>query len=137
MGRSVGTAAERALELEEELELTLGEPPGWFEGESAFPSEADRRAAYEAHRDKLGGWGGRIPGHRCRGFWEYETDLPEPLEGEEALFYLAEHGLLDRGELDMVATTSANAKARIGTVAEVDADAQTATLSERVTKALR
>ena len=64
------------------------------------------------------------------------TDLPERPEGDERLLWLAEHGHLEPAELAKIARTSADAKARIGTIAEVSADVKTAALYGRVTKAL-
>lgn len=110
--------------------------PGWYAESSAFASEADRRAAYEAHRDRLGGWLGGWAGNRSWAFWNLDTDLPERPEGDELLLWLAEHGHLESAELAKIAQISADAKARIGTTAEVSADVKTAALDERVTKAL-
>ena len=135
MGRLLGTAAE--LAFEQEIELMLGEPPNWYEEDSAFSSEeADRRAAYEAHRDRLGGWLGGFAGNRSWSFWRYESDLSEAPKGEEGILWLAGHGYLEPKELSEIAQTSADAKARIGTIAELSADVKTAALYGRVTKAL-
>jgi hypothetical protein len=137
MGRVVGNAADRELEFEEELELMCGAPPRWYDGESAFADEAERRAAYEGHRDRLGGWLGGFAGNRSVAFWRYDSDLDEEPEGDDRLLWLAAHGCLEPGELSEIAKTSEDAKDRIGTTAEVIYDVKTATLHERVTKALQ
>ena len=136
MGRVVGTAAERELDFEEELELMIGDPPNWCEGDSVFASEAERRAAYEGHRDQLGTWLGGFAGNRSSSFWEYDSDLAERPEGDDRLLYLAEHGHLEPLELSEIAQTSKNARARIGTNAETRFDPETATLYSRVCEAL-
>ena len=93
-----------------------------------FASEAERRAAYEGHRDQLGTWLGGFAGNRSSSFWEYDSDLAERPEGDDRLLYLAEHGHLEPLELSEIAQTSKNARARIGTNGETRFDAETATL---------
>lgn len=55
------------LDLEEMLELSIG-PRGF--GQSAFPSEEARRAAWEAHREEL--MANDPPGQRCWAARQYD-----------------------------------------------------------------
>jgi hypothetical protein len=78
MTRLVGAAA-RELEIEEMFELTSGEPPRWCQGKSCFADEAERAAAWRAHREDLISRGPRaIPGQRCWGWWRYEAKTEPP-----------------------------------------------------------
>jgi hypothetical protein len=68
------------LTMEQEFELRIG-PHGY--GQSAFPSEAARRAAWDEHRDEL--VAADAPEHPCWAAREYDgarqDDQPTPDAG--------------------------------------------------------
>jgi hypothetical protein len=100
----IRSAAARPLEVEELLELTCGSPPRWAEP-SAFASEEERRATWEAHRDEFAGMNG-FPGNRCWAYWHYELGIERPEDREEAILLLAKRGDLEPRELRLVAEES-------------------------------
>jgi hypothetical protein len=118
----------------------------WFEllgpcgHESHFSSEAEKRAAWEEHRDNLieDARDGR-PGHRPEAWWRYEARRPEhlgpdplepppgqPLWGEEhgraidsydfePILYLAANGHLADDEIKVIRERAFEAAERVGT----------------------
>ena len=130
-------AAARPLEFAEMIELRLGEPPRWHEGESCFDSEEDRRAAWEAHRERLKSRGqATIPGHRCWGWWRYEAEAEKPESCEEQILYVARRGDLEPRELAALEQESARAEARIASGHAVASDPEAAAFYGRVREAL-
>ena len=66
---------------------------------SHFASEAERRAAWEVHRDALMRRR-RIPGRRIAAWWQYQTrELRNYAGGEHETLQLLRLGVLDDGEL--------------------------------------
>ena len=133
MTRLIGAAA-RPLELEELIELTLGEPPRWYGRESCFASEEQRRAAWQAHRGELGGMSG-IPGHRC---WGWCGTRPRPSGPRTARTDLAvaAYGDLEPRELEALERQSLEADARISNGHTVVADLETAAFYGKVCEAV-
>ena len=85
--------------------------------EIRWTTEAERRAAWFAHRDEFAVRFGERPGQRPAAFWQYETVGvlgPDAEAGEDdwwerdletirhKVAYLAEHGLLVPGEADAI-----------------------------------
>ena len=136
MTRLVGAAA-RPLQFEEMIELTLGEPPNWYEGESCFADEEDRRAAWQAHRDRLSRDSAKIPGQRCWGWWRYEAKTERPADKREALLFVARRADLGPRELAALEQDLAEAEARIGTRSDVEMDRETAAFYRRVLEAAK
>lgn len=134
MTRLIGAAA-RPLELEELIELTLGEPPRWYGRESCFASEEQRRAAWQAHRGELGGMSG-IPGHRCWGWWRYEAKAERPEDRKDEILAVAAYGDLEPRELEALERQSLEADARISNGHAVVADLETAAFYGKVCEAV-
>ncbi len=98
MTRLIGAAA-RPLELEELIELTLGEPPRWYGRESCFASEEQRRAAWQAHRGELGG----ISGHSrpsLLGMVAMRRKAERPEDRKDEILAVAAYGDLEPRELE-------------------------------------
>jgi hypothetical protein len=133
--RQVSRGEDEALTASQRWEL-LG-PSG---DESHFSSEAEKRAAWEEHREELIECArDRRPGHRPKAWWSYEAARPEhlgpyPLEpppgeprwGEahgraidchefEPILYLAAHGQLTDDEVKIIRERGVEAAERVGT----------------------
>jgi hypothetical protein len=114
------------------IELTLGFTPRWYEGETCFASEADRAAAWQAHRERLSRGKASNPGRRCWGWWRYEAEVARPADQREALLFVARRGDLDAREIAALKQRLADAEARIGTNADFGTASEAAAFYRRV-----
>jgi hypothetical protein len=81
----------RALTLDEELAFMIGSLP------AAFPTPAEARAAWFAHRDHLMADAGE--GKRPVGWWAFEAGEPQPRSRGAEAARLAQLGELAEGEI--------------------------------------
>jgi hypothetical protein len=87
-----------ALTEAQERDLLRGLGDGRVDGDAAFASDEERRAAWVRHREDLVAvYARKHPGFRPRAWWDY--DAPRPLGHFHSATLLAELGLLTEVDL--------------------------------------